>query len=79
MNYRIGIRTQMAKWCLIELRNANSVSPGQLVGRKVILRYEKNQFIGKIMDLHGRKGVVKAKFRKGVPGKAIGATVEING
>jgi large subunit ribosomal protein L35Ae len=70
----------MPKWCLIKIKGANSVSEaGQLVGRKVILKYEKNEFIGKIMDLHGKRGVVKAKFHKGVPGRAIGTTVEVVG
>jgi ribosomal protein L35AE/L33A len=80
VNYRIGIRTQMSKWCLIQITGENSVSkPGQLIGRKVILKYGKNEFIGKIMDLHGKKGVVKVKFHKGVPGLAIGTTVEVVG
>ncbi len=80
VNYRIGIRTQMPKWCLIQIRGENSVSkPGQLIGRKVILKYGNNKFIGKIMDLHGKKGVVTAKFRRGVPGLAIGTTVEVVG
>ena len=78
VNYRIGIRTQMPKWCLIQITDANSVSKaGQLIGRKVVLKYGKNEFIGKIVSLHGRKGVVTAKFRKGVPGQAIGTTVEL--
>jgi ribosomal protein L35AE/L33A len=29
------------------------------------------------VGLHGKKGVVKAKFRKGVPGHALGTTVEL--
>jgi len=71
MNYRIGIRTQMPKWCLIQIKDADSVSKaGQLIGRKVILKYEKNEFIGRIMGLHGKKGFVKAKFRKGALGQA---------
>ncbi len=78
VNYRIGIRTQMPKWCLIQITDANSVSKaGQLIGRKVVLKYGKNEFIGKIVSLHGKKGVVTAKFRKGVPGQAIGTTVEL--
>jgi large subunit ribosomal protein L35Ae len=80
MNYRIGIRTQMPKWCLIQIIGENTVSKaGQLIGQKVVLKYGKNSFIGRIMGLHGRKGVVTAKFRKGVPGKAIGARVELSG
>jgi large subunit ribosomal protein L35Ae len=78
VNYRIGIRTQMPKWCLIQITGANSVSKaGQLIGRKVVLKYGKNEFIGKIVSLHGKKGVVTAKFHKGVPGQAIGTTVEL--
>jgi large subunit ribosomal protein L35Ae len=68
----------MPKWCLIQITDANSVSKaGQLIGRKVVLKYGKNEFIGKIVRLHGKKGVVTAKFRKGVPGQAIGTTVEL--
>jgi large subunit ribosomal protein L35Ae len=78
MNYRIGIRTQMSKWCLIQIIGENSVSKaGQLVGRKITLKFGKNTFIGKIMGLHGKKGVVTVKFRKGVPGNAIGARVKL--
>jgi large subunit ribosomal protein L35Ae len=80
VNYRVGIRTQMPKWCLIQFADANSISKaGQLIGRKVVLKYGKNNFIGKIMGLHGKKGVVKAKFHKGVPGQALGTTVELAG
>jgi large subunit ribosomal protein L35Ae len=70
----------MPKWCLIRILDADSVTKaGQLVGRKVILKYEKSEFVGKIVDLHGKKGVVKAQFRRGVPGQAIGTTVEVVG
>jgi large subunit ribosomal protein L35Ae len=80
MNYRIGIRTQMPKWCLIQITGEDSVSKaGRLVGRKVILNFEKNEFIGKVVSLHGKKGVVTAKFRKGVPGRAVGAIVQLMG
>jgi large subunit ribosomal protein L35Ae len=78
VNYRIGIRTQMPKWCLIQITNSDSVSKsGYLIGRKVTLRFGKNEFLGKIVSLHGKKGVVTAKFRKGVPGNAIGSIVQV--
>jgi large subunit ribosomal protein L35Ae len=80
VNYRIGIRTQMPKWCLIEIAGENTVSKaGRLIGQKVVLKFEKNSFTGKIMSLHGKKGVVTAKFHKGIPGQAIGARVELSG
>jgi ribosomal protein L35AE/L33A len=43
----------------------------------MILRFGKNNFIGRIMGLHGKKGVVTVKFSRGVPGDAIGAKVEL--
>jgi len=71
VNYRIGIRTQMPKWCLTQIMGENTVSKaGQLVGRKVVLKYVKNSFIGRIMDLYGKKGVVKVKFHEGIPDRS---------
>jgi large subunit ribosomal protein L35Ae len=68
----------MSKWCLIQINGENSVSKaGQLVGRKMILKFGKNSFVGKIMGLHGKKGVVKVKFQRGVPGDAIGSRVKL--
>jgi large subunit ribosomal protein L35Ae len=68
----------MPKWCLIQFAHANSISEaGQLIGRKVIWNEGKNKFIGKIVGLHGKKGVLRARFRKGVPGQALGTTVEL--
>lgn len=52
---------------------------GQLIGRKVVWKEGKNEIIGKIVGLHGKKGVVKAKFRKGVPGWATGTAIELVG
>jgi len=79
VNYRIGIRTQRPKWCLIRIIGENVGSNvAQFAGRKVVLKYGKNNFVGKIIDMHGKKGVVRAKFRKGVPGQAIGARVKLS-
>jgi large subunit ribosomal protein L35Ae len=78
VNYRIGIRTQMPKWCLIQITGENSaVKAGQLVGRKMILKFGKNNFVGRIIALHGKKGIVKVKFQRGIPGQASGARVEL--
>ena len=32
---------------------------------------------GKIIGFHGKNGVVRVKFDKGVPGQALGTTVEL--
>jgi len=78
VNYRIGIGTQKPKECLIQFAHVNSASlAGQLIRRKVVWKQGDNKFIGKIAGVHGKKGVVKVKFQKGVPGKALGTTVEL--
>ena len=78
MNYRIGIASQNPKECLVRFPNVNSVSKaGQLINRKVIWKQGDIKFIGKISGLHGKKGIVKIKFLKSVPGQALGTKVEL--
>ena len=78
VNYRIGIRTQNPKECLIQFAHVNSAAlAGQLINRKVVWKQGDSKLIGKIAGSHGKKGVVKVKFQKGVPGQALGTTVEL--
>ena len=77
MNYRIGIRTQSSRECLIKFTGVNSVAQaGPLMGQKVVWKGANKTHVGKIAGFHGKKGVVRAKFKKGVPGQALGTTVE---
>jgi len=78
VNYRIGIRTQKPKECLIQFAHVNSASLAcQLINRKVVWKQGDIKLIGKIAGSHGKKGVVKVKFQKGVPGQALGTAVEL--
>ena len=78
MNYRIGIRTQSSRECLIQFANVDSAAQaGRLLGQKVIWKGENKKLIGKIVGFHGKNGVVKVRFKKGVPGQALGTTVEL--
>jgi large subunit ribosomal protein L35Ae len=78
VNYRIGTGTQNPKECLIQFAHVNSASlADQLVNRKVVWKQGNIKLIGKIAGHHGKKGVVKVKFQKGVPGQALGTTVEL--
>jgi len=80
LNYRIGIGTQNPKESLIQFAHVNSASlAGQLINRKVVWKQGYRKFIGKIVGVHGKKGVVKVKFQKGVPGQALGTRVELVG
>ena len=78
MNYRIGIRTQMASECLIQFTKADTVAQAnQFIGKRVVWKGVNKKLFGKIVGFHGKNGVVRARFRKGVPGQAIGTTVEL--
>ena len=77
-NYRIGIRTQFSRECLIQFSNVASVAQaGQLVGHKVVWKGKNKKLVGKIVGFHGKNGTVRVKFKKGVPGQALGTTVEL--
>jgi large subunit ribosomal protein L35Ae len=52
---------------------------GRLIGQKVAWPVGKRKCRGKIVALHGKKGIVRARFKKGVPGQAIGSHVEVIG
>ncbi len=80
INYRIGPKSQKSKECIIQFAHINSVSEAsRLIGRKVVWKIGENKILGKIVDLHGKKGLVRARFRRGVPGQALGTTVELVG
>src|SRR4030042_741280 len=72
MNYRIGIRTQMTSECLIQFAHA-----GQFIGKRVVWKGVNKNLMGRIVGFHGRNGVVRARFKRGVPGQALGTTVEL--
>jgi len=78
MNYRIGIRTQKSNECLIQLTDVTAgAQTGQFIGRKVVWEGANTKHIGKIVGFHGKNGVVIVKFKKGLPGQAIGTTVQL--
>ena len=78
LNYRIGAKTQNSKECLIKFTHVNSLSTvGQLINKKVVWKQGDIKIIGKIIGLHGKKGVVKVKFQKGVPGQALATKVKL--
>ena len=73
-----GIRTQSSRECLIQFSDVASIAQaGQLVGRKVVWKGKYKMFIGRIVGLHGKSGTVRVKFKKGIPGKALGTRVEL--
>ena len=77
-NYRTGIREQTSNECLIEFENVTSAGlASKLVGQKVAWKNGKTKLIGKIRGPHGKNGMIKVRFTRGVPGQAIGSIVEL--
>ncbi|MBS7606675.1 MAG: 50S ribosomal protein L35ae [Candidatus Bathyarchaeia archaeon] len=81
VNYRLGPRSQRPRECLIQFPNIKSRSDAsQLIGRRIAWSDGKNNtIIGVIVAPHGNKGLVRARFRRGLPGQALGSTVKIVG
>jgi len=80
VNYRVGPKAQMSKECIIQFTHISSVpEASRLFGRKVAWKAGENKIIGRVVALHGKKGLVRARFRKGLPGQALGTIVELVG
>jgi large subunit ribosomal protein L35Ae len=80
VNYRVGPRSQKPKECIIEFSGVrSSAEASRLIGRKIAWKTGRKKVIGKIVFTHGNRGLVRARFRKGVPGQALGSFVEVIG
>ncbi|RLI20232.1 50S ribosomal protein L35ae [Candidatus Bathyarchaeota archaeon] len=80
VNYRVGPKTQRPKECLVKFPNVDTAEKAsRLIGRKVAWHSEKKRIIGKVVATHGTKGLVRVRFRRGVPGQALGTYVRIIG
>ena len=70
----------MSSECLVQFTDiVSAAKAGKLIGQKVLWKGENKKLIGKIMGFHGKNGVVRVRFKKGVPGQALGTTVELVG
>jgi len=70
----------MSRECLVQFTDIISAAKaGQLIGQKVVWKGENKKLGGKIVGFHGKNGAVRVKFKKGVPGQALGTTVELIG
>ncbi len=66
VGYRTGPKTQRSKECILKFPNIKS--PGEaarLVGRKVAWPVGERSIKRKIVGLHGKSGLVRARFRRG--------------
>ena len=80
MNYRTGQKTQRPNECILKFPSVKSSNEAaRLIGRKVAWPAKERKIRGKIVALHGKSGLVRARFRRGLSGQAIGTSVEVIG
>jgi large subunit ribosomal protein L35Ae len=79
VNIRQGMFRQYPHNILIRIPGIESSnSAAKYIGKKVVWRSKSGKkLIGKIVKTHGRNGVLLSRFKKGLPGQAIGSSVEI--
>ena len=77
---RRGSKTQNPKEYILRFSGIESLSEAaQLISLKVAWPVKKHKVRGRIVAVHGKNGLVRARFKKGMPGQALGSPVEIIG
>jgi len=80
VSYRLGPKAQRSNECILWFPSVKSLSEAaRLIGRKIAWPVGERRIRGKIVALHGKKGRVRVRFKKSVPGQALGTPVEIIG
>jgi len=79
VQFRMGRHTVHEKHFLIEAEDVDSrVNASKMIGKEVIWKSPAGKIIkGKISPPHGKKGVLRVIFEKGLPGQAVTTEVEI--
>lgn len=76
LNFRIGPKTQKNNELLLVIPNVkNDSDAAKYIGRKVVCFLGKKKISGKIVDTHGKNGIVRARFKRGIPGQVVGMKV----
>lgn len=73
MNYQRGSVRQRNQYGLIQLQGVSSISTAaSYIGRSVILHFnERTQNQGRIVSVHGKKGVLRVRFRRKLAPEAL--------
>ncbi len=79
MNYQRGTVRQRNQYGLIQLQGVSSISTAaSYIGRSVILHFnERTQNHGRIVSVHGKKGVLRVRFRRKLAPEALAKEVVV--
>ena len=75
MGYRSGSNTQTTNQMIIMPENPEKAA--ELVGKKVVYKCKTHDINGVVTSLHGRRGSIRARFERGLPGQSISKEVII--
>lgn len=75
VSYRRGCRTQTNNQMLVLPETPEKAA--SLIGKKVVFKTKTHEITGKVTKLHGKKGVVRVMFEKGMPGQSLRKEVVI--
>ncbi len=78
VNYRRSRHNQKMDQAIVEVEGVKSKDAAeQLLGKKVVLHWKNGDLVGKVVSPHGNNGAVRVRFNRGIPGQALGKSVEI--
>ena len=77
VNFRMARHHHSSNQMVLEVKGVNDKEKAKsLVGKAVVWKSPANKEIkGKISNVHGNKGCVRAVFESGMPGQAVGSKV----
>ena len=79
LGYSGGRRTRNNKHILVKIEQFDDKGAAKYIGRKVTWKSPSGNILtGNIVNVRGGNGVLKAMFRKGLPGQAVGNELYIS-
>jgi len=78
INFRRGTKTQKGNELIVEIPGINNKAKASpLIGRKVILEVGEEKIVGSVISIHGNKGRLRVRLRKGLPGQLLKSRIKI--
>ena len=78
LGFRRGRHNQHTNQFLLEVDGLDKEKAINVVGKKVVWKSPAGkEIVGKVTDIHGNKGTIRARFNRGLPGQAVGGFAEL--
>jgi len=79
VNYRRGRRTMYGNQVVVEVKGVKKPADAKkFIGKKASFTTIGNKkIIGTVASTHGNSGALRVRFRRGLPGQAVGKKIQI--